>query len=204
MAVITISRQFGAGGRTLGKMISDELKYKFLDDVIILEITKEAKVSTSTVKSIERIAGGKLSSLFSGLLNRDYMDKIVGTDKGYLDEQGYIKALNKVIKDLAKQDNIVLMGRGGQYILSDFENAYHFLLVSDMKHRVEFIQQYYDLDPAKAEKAVNIGEKKRTILFKKMHHKNYNSSSHYHLTLNMSMMSLETAMKTICAMLESS
>ena len=41
MAVITISRQFGAGGRTFGNMLSKELGYKFLDDVIIYEISKD-------------------------------------------------------------------------------------------------------------------------------------------------------------------
>ncbi|MFC1868806.1 AAA family ATPase [Thermodesulfobacteriota bacterium] len=204
MAVITISRQFGAGGRTLGKMIADELEYKFLDDIIIREIAKEAKVTTDTVKSMERIAGGKLSKLFSGLLNRDYIDRIIGTDRGYIDEQIYINALNKVTIDLAKQDDIVLMGRGGQYILADFENAYHFLLVSDMEHRIEFMQRYYKLTPAKAEKAVNMGEKKRTILYKKMHKEDYNSPNHYHLTLNMSKLSLENALKSVCALIKSS
>ncbi|MFC1533605.1 AAA family ATPase [Thermodesulfobacteriota bacterium] len=204
MAIITISRQFGAGGRTLGKMIADELAYKFLDDIIIREIAKEAKVTTDTVKSMERIAGGKLSKLFSGLINRDYIDKIIGTDRGYINEQIYLEALNKVIIELAKQDDIVLMGRGGQYILADFENAYHFLLVSDMEHRIEFMQRYYKLTPAKAEKAVLMGEKKRTILYKTMHKEDYNSPGHYHLTLNMSKVSLENALKLVCELLKSS
>ena len=68
MAAITISRQFGAGGRTLGIMIAKELNHKFLDDVIIQEIAKEAKVTVDTVKSMERIAGSKLSKLFSSLI----------------------------------------------------------------------------------------------------------------------------------------
>ena len=45
-------------------MIAKELDYKFLDDVIIQEIAKEAKVTIDTVKSMERIAGGTLSKLF--------------------------------------------------------------------------------------------------------------------------------------------
>ncbi|MDY7036568.1 MAG: cytidylate kinase family protein, partial [Thermodesulfobacteriota bacterium] len=61
MAVITISRQFGAGGKTLGEMIAKELNYRFLDETIIQEISKKAKVSKDWVKSVERTAGSTLS-----------------------------------------------------------------------------------------------------------------------------------------------
>ena len=66
MAVITISRQFGAGGKTLGEMVAKELGYRFLDDVVIQEISKEANVSTSWVKSVEGPPGGHFPSLFPG------------------------------------------------------------------------------------------------------------------------------------------
>ena len=202
MAVITISRQFGAGGRTLGKMISEELNYKFLDDVIIQAIAKEAKVTTDTVRSMERIAGGNLSKLFSGLINPQYISRVTGGDKGYMDEEIHLDVLTKVIKELAEQDNVVLMGRGGQYILHDFENVFHLLLVSDIEHRIEFMRKYYDMTSEKAANAVKIGEKKRTALYKKMAKGDYNSPNHYHLTLNMSRLSLERALKLVCRLLE--
>ena len=204
MAIITISRQFGAGGRTLGTMIAKELSYEFLDDVIIQEIAKEAKMTIDTVKSMERIAGGKLSKLFSGLINRNYIERIIGGDKGYLDEELYLDVLTKVIKELAEQDDIVLMGRGGQYILADVENAYHLLLVSDMEHKIEFMKRYYNLTSKKAADAVKIGEEKRIALYNKMHKEDYNSPSHYHLTLNMSRLSLEKALKLVCKLVKSS
>ncbi|MFC1863445.1 AAA family ATPase [Thermodesulfobacteriota bacterium] len=200
MAVITISRQFGAGGRTLGKMIAEKLDYKFLDDVIIQAIAKEAKVSTSTVKSMERIAGGTLSKLFSGLINSNYIERLIGGGKGYLNEEIYLDVLNKVMNELAEQDNVVLMGRGGQYILADFENAYHLLLVSDVEHRIEFMKKYYNMNPEKAADVIKIGEKKRTVLYKKMHKEDYNSPNHYHLTLNMSILSLEEALALVCSL----
>jgi len=204
MAVITISRQFGAGGRTLGLMIAKELGYKFLDDVIIQEIAKEARVTVDTVKSMERIAGGKLSKLFSGLINPNYIERIIGGDKGYITEEIYIDVLAKVMETLAQQDDVVLMGRGGQYFLADVENAFHLLLVSDMEHKIEFMQQYYDLTYEKAADVVNIGEKKRIALYNKMHKEDYNSPLHYHLTLNMSRLSLEKALKLVCLLVKSS
>ncbi|MBW1803019.1 MAG: cytidylate kinase-like family protein [Deltaproteobacteria bacterium] len=198
MAVITISRQFGAGGRTLGQMIAEELGYDFVDDVIIHEVAKKAKVSTRSVKSIERTAGGKLSKIFSGLISSDYMDRMIGEGKGYIDEEIYVDILHEVIKDMAKRDHIVLMGRGGQYILQDDPNAFHILLVSDIESRIQFMQRYYDLSTSKAEKAVMHGEKRRANLYAKFGRQDYNRPQLYHLVLNMSKISMEKALKVVC------
>ncbi|MDY6973083.1 MAG: cytidylate kinase-like family protein, partial [Thermodesulfobacteriota bacterium] len=154
MAVITISRQFGAGGKTLGEMIAKELGYRFLDDTIIQELSKEANVSEGWVKSIERTAGGALSKVLSALLNRSYMERMLGGEKGYLDEEIYVDLLYEVVKKLADQDDMVLMGRGGQYILGDFEGAYHIFLVAEREDRIKFMQQYYQMSSSKADQAV--------------------------------------------------
>ena len=200
MAVITISRQFGAGGRTLGQMIADELGYDFVDDVIIQEVAKKAKVTTRSVKSIERMAGGKLSKMFSGLISSNYVDRMVGEGKGYIDEEIYVDLLNDVVKELAEQDNIVLMGRGGQYVLQDFANAFHLLLVSDIESRIKFMQRYYELSTSKAERAVMQGEKRRANLYAKFGKQDYNEPHLYHLVLNMNKISMEKALKIVCNM----
>ncbi len=60
MAVITISRQFGAGGKTLGKMIAKTLGYTFADDHIVEMVAEAANVSPHFVESVEKEAGSKL------------------------------------------------------------------------------------------------------------------------------------------------
>ena len=67
MAVITISRQYGAGGKSLGKMIANELDYTFADSDIIQQIAKEANVSPHWVESFEKEAGTKLSRVISSM-----------------------------------------------------------------------------------------------------------------------------------------
>jgi len=196
MAVITISRQFGAGGRTLGSMVAKELDYLFLDDLLIDEISKKAKVSPNWVKSIERTAGGAMSKFISGVLSRGYMERLMGS-KGYIDEEIYIELLNEVIIKFAEQDDVVIMGRGGQYILSDFKGAYHVLLVAEPESRIQFMQKYYKLNEQQAGKAVTQGEKKRTNLYKKLGKKDYDQSQLYHLTLNMSRFTIDEALKQI-------
>lgn len=202
MAVVTISRQFGAGGRTLGEMIAKELDYQFLDDLIIQELAEKARVSTDSIKSMERTAGSTLSKLISGMFSRNYMERIIGADKGYIDEHIYVELLHEVIMNFAKKDNVVLLGRGGQYILQNFNGAYHILLVADWENRIKFMQQFYKISDGRAKKAVKQGETRRSSLYKKFGKEDYDQPYLYHIVLNMSRLSLEQALKKIMILVQ--
>ena len=97
--------------------------------------------------------------------------------------------------------NVVLIGRGGQYILHEFSNAYHILLVADLKSRMKFMQQFYDISDAKAAKVVKQGAARRSSLFKKFGKEDYDHPHLYHLVLNMSRLSLEQALKSVVALI---
>lgn len=198
MAIITISRQFGAGGRTLGRMIAKKLNYLYLDETIIEKIAQKAQVSKNSVKSIERTAGGKLSKFFSIMLNQDYMNRLLGEDKGYIDEEVYFKILNEIIKELAAENNVIIMGRGGQYILSDNKDAIHVYLVSDMEHKIEFMQRFYEVDKTKAKRMITQGEKMRTSFYSKFGKKDYDNPLLYDLVLNRSRLSIDASVDLIC------
>ncbi len=200
MAAITISRQFGAGGRTLGNLIAEKLNYRFLDDQIIQEIAKHVQVTKDTVISMERTAGGSISRMISGLLSRDYMARLTGEGKGYLDENIYVQALYDVMQKLAAEGNVILTGRGGQYILENFENTFHLLLVADKQDRVDFMKRHYKLSDAKAQAAVAGGEKRRQNLYRKFGKQDYNDPIHYHMVLNMSRIPLEKALDLVCGL----
>jgi len=202
VSVITISRQFGAGGRTLGELIAKKMGYQFLDDLIIQELAEKAKVSTDFVISMERTAGGKISKFISGLLSSNYIERLIGADKGYLNEDIYVELLNEIIMNFAKQDNVVLLGRGGQYILNDFEGAFHLLLVAEWQDRIKFMQQFYDISDAKTEKAVKQGETRRANLYKKFGKEDYDQPYLYHLVLNMSRLSLEQALREVMVLVQ--
>jgi len=201
--VITISRQFGAGGRTLGEMIAKELDYLFLDDLIIQEIADKAGVSTDSVISMERTAGSTLSKLFSAMLSRSYMERIIGAGKGYINEEIYVELLQEIIMEIVKQDNVVLVGRGSQYVLQDFKGAYHLLLVAKWQDRIKFMQQFYKMSDAKASKAVKQGDTRRSNLYKKFGREDYDQPYLYHLVLNMSRISLEQALRKVMFLVRS-
>ena len=196
MSVISISRQFGAGGKTLGDMVAQKLGYTFLDDQIIQMIAVQAKVSPKWVKSVENEAGGTLSKFITGMGRKSFLQRISG--EGYMDEEIYVDLLHKIILQIAVEDNVVILGRGGQYILRDFEKAFHVLLIADRHHRITFMETHYNFTQPQAERVVDRQEKRRMNLYKKFGKEDFDQPNLYHLVLNMSRLSLEEAMAQIC------
>lgn len=198
MAVITISRQFGAGGNTLGRRIAEELGYTFADEEIIQRIAKEANVSARWVESFEKEAGSKFSKLISTMVSKRLVDRVLKDERGYLDEQIYLDYLVLIIAQAADEGNVVILGRGSQYILDDHPDAFHVLLIDQFEHRVQFLMETYDITEKKAIQVVNSEDKRRVTLYSRLGKQDYDNPSLYHLVLNMSKIDMKAAQKVIC------
>ncbi|MEJ2095867.1 MAG: cytidylate kinase-like family protein [Deltaproteobacteria bacterium] len=202
MAVITISRQFGAGGKTLGKMIADQLGYVFAASDIIQEIAREANVSEQWVEAFEKEAGTKLSRVISSMISQRWIDRILKDERGYLDEKIYLDYLVLIIAKMADEGNAVILGRGSQYILNDHPDAFHVLLIDELENRIDFMVKHYDMNEKQAARIVFAEDKRRLNLYSKLGKKDYDNPSLYHLVVNMSRFSLEKAASLICSMVE--
>ena len=203
MAVITISRQYGAGGKTLGKMIVDELGYEFADSEIVAKVAEMANVSTHWVETVENEAGGKLSRFITRMVSKPLVDRILKDERGYIDEEIYLDYLVLIIAQVADEGDAVILGRGSQYILDDHPDAYHILMIDEFENRVRFIKQHYDLSDSRATKVVRSEDKRRKALYQKLGKIDYNDPFLYHLVLNMSKVSLEEAKKMVCNLVQS-
>lgn len=201
MAVLTISRQFGAGGITLGQMISDRLGYTFADTEIIQEVAREANVSPHWVESFEKEAGSKLSRMISSMVSQKWIDRVLKDERGYLDEQIYLDYLVLIIAKMADENDVVILGRGSQYILSDHPDAFHVLLVNEFENRVQFMIDRYQFSKKKATQVVMNEDRRRTNLYRKLGKKDYDNPGLYHLVLNMNRLNLKQAENLICQMM---
>ena len=198
MAVITISRQFGAGGITLGKMVAEKFGYIFADTEIIKMVAEMANVSTHFVETVEKEAGGKFSKFISKMVSKPLVDRILKDERGYIDEEIYLDYLVLIIAQMAEDGDAVILGRGSQYILNDHPDAYHFLLIDTFENRVQFMQKNYDLSHGRATQVVKNEDKRRFNLYKKLGKADYDNPDLYNLVLNMSRVSLDKACELIC------
>ncbi len=204
MAVLTISRQFGAGGLTLGKRVAKRLGYTLYDNEIIQMVAQKAKVSPHWVESMEKEAGGKIERLISGLVSKSFFDRILDDTHGYIDEEIYVDLLHKIIRKVAEQGNAVILGRGSQFILKDVSEAFHIMLVADREYRIKFIEEKYELFTKHAVQTIDREDKRRINLYHKFEKKDYDSWVHYHVVLNMSRVDLDVAARLVCELVHPS
>jgi len=203
MAVITISRQFGAGGITLGKMIAEKMGYTFADSDIIQRVAKEANVSTDWIESFEKEAGSRLSRFISSMVSKRWLDRVLSDERGYLDEQIYLDYLVLIVAQFADEGDVVILGRGSQYILNDHPDAVHILLVDQFENRIQFMMKRYDMTHKKAERMVTNEDRRRMNLFKRLGKSDFDNPQLYHLVLNMGRLDLDTARDMICELVAS-
>lgn len=200
MAVITISRQFGAGGKTFGKRIADKLGYSFADEDIIERAAVEIHVSADWKEIVELEPGGKFQRYISKLnpFGESLMERPLNDKQRNIDGFKYVELLNTIINQFAKEGDAVIVGRGGQYILENFEGAYHIFMIAEQKDRVQFMVDNYPYSYDKAAQVVKRMEKRRANLYSFFGRKDYDDLTRYYLTLNMSMLSIEKAEELVC------
>ncbi len=201
MAVITISRQFGAGGITLGQQLAKKLSYGFIYEEIIEKVAEKAAVSKDWVKSLVKDGGGTLSNFMAGFVPSRLIDHIFDTQRQYMDEKTYIKLLYEIVPQIAQRDNIVIIGRGAQFILKDYPDTHHVLLIADLAHRINFMMRRYQLSEDAARKAVTKEDLRRRKLLRLFKAVDYDRPEHYDLVLNMGKINIDLAQELVCDLL---
>ena len=199
MSVITISRQFAAGGKTLGRRLADTLGYYYADEDIIDRAVVEVSVAPDGKKILETEPSDKVKIFISKLnpFGTSLMELPLSNKERYIDGFNYVELLNLIIPKIAKDGNAVIVGRGGQYILHDFDDTYHLLLIADEEDRIKFVENYYRVSREKTIKILKRMAKRRVNLYSYFGKKDYDNPKLYDLILNMSKFSIEKAVELI-------
>ncbi|MEA2039365.1 MAG: cytidylate kinase-like family protein [Thermodesulfobacteriota bacterium] len=164
MAVITISRQFGAGAMTLGKGLSERLGYHYVNREIIKDMAQEIKVSYDDIRAFENLGSKAFMKVLDKIVSTDFIERLVSEKYGYVDEERYVKVLTAIVKKIYAEDNAVIIGRGAQYILRGLENTWHILLIADPKHRTDFLMEQFNLTKTDAERAMRRSDRSRNLI----------------------------------------
>lgn len=171
--VITISREFGSGGRTIGKQVAAELGIPCYDNELLQKIAQESGFHENYVKEAGEYApGGFLASAFShpnsGPNNADYLWKIQ----------------YKIISELAEKGPCVIVGRCADYILRDKADCLRVFIHADLKFRAERIVQVYGERPESPEQRLKDKDKRRAAYHRFYTDMKWGHAQNYDLTLN--------------------
>jgi cytidylate kinase len=131
------------------------------------------------------------------MVSKRLVDRILKDERGYLDERLYLDYLVVIIAQIAEEGNVVILGRGSQYILGDHPDARHILLINNFENRVKFMMEHYDFSESRAAQVVNREDKRRLNLYRKINKTDYDNPALYHLVLNMAKMDMQAGVKLI-------
>jgi cytidylate kinase len=198
MAIITISRQFGTGGITLGEIIAEKLSYKLYDRRILQLIAKETKVSTRWVEYFDQQIGSKFQRVVSSFSEKGKIESISSSSNGLINEKIYLNNLHKIIKAIAVKGNAVIVGRGSQYILKDCEKIAHILLIANESDRIKYLTEKYEISYEQASKTVKDEDLRRLNLYRIFNKNDYDKPFNYHLVINMTKVTKQIACDVVC------
>ncbi len=178
--VITISREFGSGGRTIGKMVAEKLGIPCYDAEIIQEMAKKTGFTPDYIKEAgEYTPGNFLSAAFS---NRSFGP----TNEDIIWQQQY-----KVITELAEKSSCVIVGRCADYILQNKADCLNVFIHADMKFRAERIVKVYGEREQSPEDRLKDKDKRRAAYHRFYTDMEWGHAQNYHLTLNSGVLGIE-------------
>ena len=178
--IITISRAFGSGGRSIGKEVAQRLGIPFYDKELVEAVAKESGFHADFIEEAGEYAPVTSSFLFSIAVSPNPMNMMHTMPMG---DQLLVYQTN-VIRSLADKGPCVIVGRCADYILRDRTDALHVFIHADMAHRAERIVRLYGETKQSPEKRLNDKDSKRKIYYKHYTNRNWGEAQNYHLCLN--------------------
>ena len=188
--IITISRQYGSGGRIVGKKLADALGIPFYDNELITMAAEKTGLSVECFKDAEKTSVG---NLFFSLTSLTPSIDSVGLP---LNEKIFL-VQSQVIKEVAAEGPCVIVGRSADYVLSENPNCINIFLQADLSDRVERAIHTYHHDPQGAEAMVLKTDKRRANYYNYFTGGKWGKAENYDLILNTSRMDLDKIVEVI-------
>ena len=186
--IITISREFGSGGRFIGEEVAKKLGIAYYDKNIINEIAEKSGLSPEYVQESAELSPkkGLFAYAFAG---RDVTGKSV--------EDLVYEAQRKVILELAEKESCVIIGRNADYILKDRDDVLNVFIHGDTPEKIQRITRLYNVEEQKAVKMMVDIDKRRMANYNFYTNQKWGKADNYTLCLNSSQLGYDRCEKII-------
>lgn len=189
--IITISREFGSGGRTIGKAVARKLGIPCYDAELITEMAKQSGFAEDYVREAGEYApGGLLNSMFTsragGPTNEDILWQIQCN----------------IVAQLAKKGPCVIVGRCGDYILRDRPDVLKVFVHADMAFRAKRIVEVYGQREESPEQRLKDKDKRRSTYYRFYTGRKWGQLDTYDLMLNSGVLGIDRCTELICTIFD--
>lgn len=186
--IITISREFGSGGRYIGKQVAQKLGIAFYDKDIIGRAAEETGLSKEFIEKKGEYS--PIKSIFAY--------SFVGRNSTGASLEDYLYSVQrKIILEITEKESCVIVGRCADYILKDRKDSIHLFICGNEKEKIERIEKLYQKTGEEAVKLMREMDKKRSINYKYYAERQWGRACNYTMTLNSSKLGYEKCIDII-------
>ena len=197
--IITIGREFGSGGRQIGKQLADMLGIEYYDKELIYLASKESGLCTEFFeKADEKKAGSLLQAFALGFS----MNNAGMISNDYLSNESLFKIQADVIQKLAKEKSCIFVGRCADYILRNEKHCTNLFIHATQDDRIHRIQERHNLSAQEAQELIHKTDKSRAGYYNYYTDKTWGAASSYDLTINSSILGLARTAEFIKTFIE--
>lgn len=184
--VITISREFGSGGHSIGEAVAQKLNIPFYDQKLLEHIEEETGFTKEFIEEAAEYATARNSLLFNLVMNRSLHGRTELTPADTI----YV-AQSKIIKELADKESCVIVGRCADYILRDRPDCFHVFICADSVNRGQRILERYSDNGKPIQKRIEDKDTRRKIYYSHYTDCVWGAPQNYHLCLNSSKLGMD-------------
>lgn len=197
--LITISRQFGSGGREIGQKLAKELNIPFYDKELLELAAKESGID----KELFETEGESTSRGFHLLAAMGYTlgSPITSINEMSLNDRMFL-VQSEVIESIAMQGSAVIVGRCADYVLKDHPECINVFIHANMRSRIERARTSYEVDGDNLEKEIEKIDKRRVNYYNYYTDKKWGKVENYHVSLDSSRFGVDECVTVIKQLVE--
>lgn len=201
--VITISRQYGAGGSDVARRVAAALGWSVVDNELVEQVAQRAGIPMAEVAERDERAPGFVERLTRTLAaaTPELFPPPEGTVAD-LDEATLVRITESVVGEMAGRGRVVLVGRAAPAVLGQQEDALHVKLVAPRPFRIHAASQRLGMDPAEVVKIVDETDAMRARYHREYYNREWADPLNYHMVLNTGALGLAGAAAVIVARAE--
>lgn len=196
MAIITLSKEYAAESDVLVEKLAGRLHYAIFDRKLIQAIAQEMEIPLSEVRLFQQINASRLLQLVDKSILETFRE-VTSTQYGRIDNIRFFKVVKTLIERAAEQDNVIIVGWGGQCILSKHPRAIHVRVVKNLEERISILKQQFGLDDRGARELIEREERESARYIETYFNRLWSDPHLYHLVINLSKVSFEQAVDII-------
>ena len=182
MAIITVSRQFGSGGEIIAEVLSEAAGFILLNKKSLHDYIAQHHIPEIRLEWINEISPSDIEGLEA--------ERMI-----------YINSLKKIISDLSQSNDVILLGRGGQFLFKGYQDAVHIKVVAELETRAAQIQKRFKVDKAGALSLIKEKDMERTDYALFFHRGDWMDPEVYDLTINTTRTSISQAVEIVLTFL---